>query len=322
MLTQRLIQEAAVFLKGKVRHSPIEYSPVLSEKIGVKVHFKLECLQVTGSFKIRGSFFALSRRREECRNGVATCSAGNHGKGIAYAARKLGIPATIFVPAGIEEAKYRAMIGMGSAVRKSEYTGFDDTEAWARQEAEKAGLPFISAYDDEDIMAGNGGTLAMEVLADVPEAKTFILPVGGGGLAGGFSYYMKACVPDASFIGCQHEASPALSLSLEQGEAVTTLPGIETLAGGLEGGIGETPFEVLQNHICHVALCSEKAIREGVLWMMVHHQYLIEPSSAVTIAACLSGTLPISDEPVVVVITGRNMSLNTLRTVLKRKPPL
>src|SRR5205085_4657465 len=118
-----------------------------------------------------------------------------------------------------------------------------------REAAERTGRPYVSAYDDELILAANGGTLAAEILEDCPDARTFLLPVGGGGLSGGFAFYAKTALPDCRIIGCQHALSPALALSLEKGEAVTRLPPVETTAGGLEGGIGRTGFGVRKERV-------------------------------------------------------------------------
>src|SRR6266498_5173936 len=165
-----LIDQAARFLEGRVRRTPVELSPALSERAGVPVWLKLECLQATGSFKLRGALFRLSLlSEEEKRAGIATCSAGNHGKAVAYAARSLGLIPTIYVPASVDESKYRAMVDLGAEVVRSEFPGYDETEQWALKEAARAGKVWISAFDDEAIMAGNGGTLGLEILEDAPQ---------------------------------------------------------------------------------------------------------------------------------------------------------
>jgi threonine dehydratase len=315
-MTER-IREAAAFLKGKIRRTPLEPSPKLSAMLGMPVWVKLELLQVTGSFKIRGAWFRLAQLSEtERARGILTCSAGNHGKGVAYAAKALGVGAVICVPKSVDRAKYEGMVALGAEVRVSEYPGYDDTEIWAREQAKAEGKPFISPFDEVDVMAGNGGTLAVEILEDAPEAGTFIVPVGGGGLAAGLAFHVKEKLARAVVIGCQHELSPGLKMSLEAGRAITRLPAIDTVAGGVEGGIGELPFEILRTRIDDVALVSEREIYTGMRWMMEQHQYLIEPSAAVTIAACVAGKVPKITSPAVVVISGRNVSLDVLRRVL------
>ena len=316
-LNIELIEEAARLLEGRVRRTPLEPSPALSERAGVPVHLKLECLQATGSFKLRGALFRLSRlSEEEKRAGIATCSAGNHGKAVAYAARALGLVPTIAVPSSVDESKYRAMVALGAEVLRSRFAGYDDTEVWAMGEAAKAGKVWISAFDDAAIMAGNGGSLAIEILEDLPQARAFVLPVGGGGLAAGLAYWVKARHPDARIVGCNHELSPALALSLSRGEAVTRLPAAQTSAGGIEGGIGKKPFEVLRSRVDRVALLSESELFEGVRFLLDVHQYVIEPSAAAAVAACLTGKAGQLDAPTVVVLTGRNVSLATLRRIL------
>jgi len=312
-----LVLEARRALEGRIRRTPIEPSAALSEIAGVPVSLKLESLQLTGSFKIRGAFFRLlTLSAEERPAGVVTCSAGNHGKAIAYVARELEIPATVYVPRSVDESKYEGIVALGAEVVRSDFDGFDETEALARAAAESGSRPYVSAYDDAMILAANGGTLAAEVLEDAPEARTFLLPVGGAGLSGGFAYYAKERLPAARIIGCQHALSPALAISLQRGEAVTRLPPVSTTAGGLEGGIGRTGFEVLKDRIDGVALLSEEDIFDAVRFMLSRHQYLIEPSSAVTVAAIRTGKAGALTSPAVAVISGRNVALSTLRRIL------
>jgi len=316
-LTVQLVLEARRALEGRVRRTPLEASPRLSEIAGVPVSLKLENLQLTGSFKIRGAFFKLARLSPADRQrGVVTCSAGNHGKAVAHVARELGVPAAIFVPRSVDESKYRGMLALGAEVVRSDFDGFDDTERLARAEAERSGRLYVSAYDDTEILAANGGTLAAEVLEDAPDARVFLVPVGGGGLSGGFAFFAKATLPESKMIGCQLEASPALPLSLERGEAVTSLPPVPTTAGGLEGGIGRTGFDILRTRVDGVALLTEEDVFEGVRFMLDAHQYLIEPSSAVTLSAILAGKAGRLDRPAVAVISGRNVALPTVRRIL------
>jgi threonine dehydratase len=164
-------------------------------------------------------------------------------------------------------------------------------------------------------MAANGGTIAAEVLETFPEAKSFLLPVVGGGLAGGFAYFARERDPSAAIIACQHEGSPGLALSLERGSAVTRLPAIETSAGGIEGGIGRLPFEVLRTRVDRVALLSEREIEDGVRWLLDRHQILVEPSAAVAISALLTGKAGTLAGPAAIVVTGRNVAYETIRRI-------
>ncbi len=314
---KHLIEQAAQYLKGKIRNTPTELSPKLSKLLGQSVYLKLENLQVTGSFKPRGALFYLSTLSSEDKNrGVAACSAGNHGLGVAYAAKKQHIPCTVFVPASVDQAKYDQLIELGAQVEKSAFAGYDDMAEWGAREAKKRGLALIPAYNDERIMASNGGTLAVEVLDQVPEATHFVLPIGGGGLPAGFAWHAKEKNPNAHITVCQLAACPAFKLSLEQDKAFTYMPATETLAGGLEGGLGAQCFEVLKTRVDGVALIAEEELKEAVCWMLKHHQYLIEPSAAVVIAACLHGYIA-PKGTTVIVLSGRNVGYSTLRDLLK-----
>jgi len=153
-------------------------------------------------------------------------------------------------------------------------------------------------------------------LEDAPDARVFVLPVGGGGLSAGFAVWAKHRLMDALIVGCQHELSPALKMSLAAGHAITRLPAVETMAGGVEGGIGARTFPILQPRIDGVALVSEAEIFDGVRWMLDRHQYLIEPTAAVTIAACLSGKIGKLSQPAAVVVCGRNVSMESLKKIL------
>jgi threonine dehydratase len=311
------IESAAEFLKGRIRRTPVEHSAALSEILGAPVWLKLESLQLTGSFKIRGAFFRLSKlTAQERRDGVVTCSAGNHGKAVAYAAHQANVRATICVPRSVDQSKLAGMIAKGADVRISEFDGYDDTETWAQALAHTERRTFLSAFDDYDIMAANGGTVAKEILEDAPDASRFVLPVGGGGLGAGFALWVKHRLPHAQIVACQHQLSPGLPKSIEAGRAITKLPAVETMAGGVEGGIGALTFEVLRPLIDHVALVSENEILETVRWMLANHQYLIEPTAAVALAACLAGKIPPSRQSTVVVITGRNVSTDSARKIL------
>ena len=222
------------------------------------------------------------------------------------------------MPRTVDEAKYRGMLALGADVVRADCPGYDETEALAREEAAQTGRTFVSAFDDFSIMAGNGGSLAVEVLEDVPAARTFVLPVGGGGLASGFAFYARERLP-----GGADRGMPARALA---GAAPLARPGrsrdrrfrrSRRRAAGVEGGMGALPFEVLRTRTDAVALLSEEEIFEGVRWLLQEHQYLVEPSAAVTVAACLTGKAGRLESPTVVVLSGRNVSLDTIRKILR-----
>lgn len=311
-----LIQEASSFLNERIRRTPVEFSADLSERLGVDVWFKLENMQVTGSFKVRGALFAMHKLKEAGLHRVSTCSAGNHGRGMAYAARTLGMEAVIYVPSSVDPVKMTGMQRDGATVIKSAFPGYDETEKWAKIQAAESGYPFLSAFDDPLVMAANGGSIAMEVAEQVPDATTFLMPVGGGGHAAGFAYWMKEKRPGASIVACQHRDSAALKASMEAGHAITEMPAIDTLAGGLEGGLGVNTFEILRDRVDDIRLVDEKALRSAMRWMVDHHQVIMEGSCAVALGAALAPEFPRPDGPVVIFISGRNISRSALAGVL------
>ncbi len=317
MLDLALIDEATHALRGLIRRTPMEASGGLADALGVPVTLKLECLQVTGSFKIRGAAFALARLTAAQRErGVASCSAGNHGKALAHAARALAVRCRIHVPRTVDAAKLDGMQRLGADVVVAPFDGYDETEIEARRDADERGLPFVSAFEGDAILAGNGGTLAAEIMEDAPDTRWIAVPVSGGGLAAGLVSYLAQRAPAVRVVACQHRDSASLARSLERGEAALALPPIETLAGGLEGGIGAENFAILRDRIARVATASEAQICDAVRWMIEAHQTLVEPSAAVTVAACLEGEIGTVEGPGVVVLSGRNVGLASVRTIL------
>jgi threonine dehydratase len=171
-------------------------------------------------------------------------------------------------------------------------------------------------------MAGNGGSLAAEILDQLPGTGSILFPVGGGGLGAGTASLVRQLKPGIKLIACQHRDSPALALSLEKGEAVTSLPAIETIAGGIEGGIGIKTFEILRDTIDDVILVSEDELKKSILWMLRHHQVLIEASAAAPVAACLYHKDIRITSPAVLVLTGRNISFQTLASIISEDHPI
>jgi threonine dehydratase len=309
---------ARTFLEGRIHRTPLEESEALSRRLGVPVYLKLEQLQRTGSFKLRGALFRLKNlSASERERGVATCSAGNHGWALAYAGRRLGVPVTVYVPHSVDPSKKAGIQDLGARVIETDFAGFDETEEFALREVDRIGLPYVSAFEDPDVMLGNGATIAAEILEDLPDAETFVTPVGGGGLAAGLCLYLAAQRPPFSLVAAQLAACPALRLSLERGAAVTRMPAIDTLAGGLEGGIGRRTFEVIRQYVNDLALVTESELLAAVRWFFENSHHVVEPSGAAGLAACLKTPAPDWNGPVVVVLTGRNLAASRLRQILQ-----
>jgi threonine dehydratase len=316
------IKEASDFIKTFIWETPLEESAALSSGFQSQYFLKLENLQRTGSFKLRGALFKLGKLKAEGTNSVITCSAGNHGWALAWAGRQFDCRVEVFVPSSADESKCLGISALGAKVIKCPTPGYDDAEKIAIDAAKSRNIPFISPYDDYQVMAGNGGSLAAEILDQLPGTGSIFFPVGGGGLGAGIASYIKRKNPGIKLIGCQHIDSPALALSLERGHAVTTLPAIQTIAGGIEGGIGIKTFEILRDTIDQIVLVSEDELKKSILWMLKNHQHLVEASGAAAVAACLFHRDDSIPSPSVLILTGRNISFSTLTSVIEEMSPV
>ncbi len=311
------IEEAQGRVQGVILHTPLVYSDSLSRASGRKVFLKLENLQTTGSFKLRGALNRLKLLKER-REGdkVVAASAGNHAQGVAFAAAYLKIPAIIVMPQGASISKQLATRGYGAELILH---GQDLTEALARaRELEAEGYTFIHPYDDPEVMAGQG-TLGLEILKDLPEVDTVVLPVGGGGLAAGASLALKELKPEVRVIGVQAAQVPSLKVALEQG-APTPVPARATLADGIQVPlIGRYPFPLLKKYLSEVVLVSETEIAQALLLLLEGKKVLAEGAGAVATAAFL-GPLQNRDlgKQVVLVVSGGNIDIPLLERVVPR----
>ena len=290
-----------------------------------RVWAAVETLQLTGSFKIRGAVLAIERRLAELRGEqvasgeppvVIAASAGNHGIGVAYAARHLGVHAEIVVPRGAARTKVKKIQAAGAKVIEASGEGYDAAEAQAIALAEARGAPFLSPYDDLDVLIGNGGSLGFEIarsLGKVPELVH--CPIGGGGLAAGLASALAFESGEGRrdiVVPVQSEASCAFARSLAADAAVTTLPPAETLADGLEGGISERAYERARVFIDRAAVCTEVEIEQAMRFAAHELGLVVEGSAAVALVPALVEDPPpdvgLADgADVVIVLTGRNV---------------
>jgi threonine dehydratase len=301
------VRAAAERIRPYVVRTPVEQSADLSELCGVEVWLKFECFQTTGSFKLRGALNALLQlTAQDKQSGVVTASAGNHGLGVARAASMLGIHATVVVPETASQVKVDALRRSGADLLLIGPT-YDDAEAAALRLAQGRGLPFISAYNDPAVVAG-GGTIALEILDDLPATRALVVPAGGGGLIGGIGVAAHGLDPTLTVSGAQSVASPALHAALAAGRIVP-VDVQPSLADGLAGNIEDNSitFDLLEQHVREIALVEEPDIAAAMRWLLEHEHVLVEGSAAVGVAALL-GRLIRPDGPVVAVLTGRNVS--------------
>jgi len=296
-----------------VQRTPLEHSGRLSAASGAEVSLKLECFQVTGSFKLRGALNALLSLDEAARQrGVVTASAGNHGLGVARAANLTGVRATVVVPDAASAAKVDLLRQTGCELILFG-PDYDAAEVHAISLANRSERTFVSAYDDPAVVAG-GGTIALEVLESAPETEVLIVPAGGGGLISGVALAAKCLRPGIQVIGAQSTASPALHAALAAGKRVPVTVE-ESLADGLSGNIatGSITLDLARRYVDEVVLVSEAEIAAAMRDVLEHEHVLIEGSAAVTVAAIQSGRLPVAGLRVVLVLTGRNVAPSVLR---------
>jgi threonine dehydratase len=284
---------------------------------GTDLRLKLECWQPTGSFKVRGALHLLSTLGDgERRRGVVAASAGNHALGVAWAASRLGgsLKATVFVPRTAPRSKVEKLRRYPVEVRETGET-YDDAVEAARAFEKETGAVFVHAYEDLRTAAGQG-TVGLEVLAECPEVKTVLVPVGGGGLITGLATAVKARAPDARVIAVQPDASPALRESLRLGRPLLTYPAGPTLADGLAGGIGEIVFRH-RDLVDEVVVVSEEEIEDAIVALVASDQVVAEASGAVGVAALRAGKVAGAGYgPVVAVITGGNLDAPVLARLL------
>ena len=314
MLKLQEVYEARRRVQGWARRTPMERSAPLGGLCGGEVWLKLENYQVTGSFKIRGAANKmLSLTDDERRRGVVTASSGNHAQGVGYAARELGVRATVVVPELTPSVKVDAIRGYGVdlIVEGREYM---DSERIARRMEKERGMTFVSAYNDLDIVKGQA-TVGLEMVEDGPDLEAVLVPVGGGGLASGVASVFKAAT-NARVIGVQTAASPVMHECVKEGR-IHDVPLGDTYAEGLHGGIeeGSITFELCGDLVDQWIVVEEEAVLGAVGFMLHRHHMLVEGAAAVGPAAIMSNPRLFKGMRVGVVISGGNLSMETLRMV-------
>lgn len=309
------VLQAGKQLKGVIRQTPLVRCAELSAKTAGHVYLKAECLQVTGSFKLRGAYYRVScLDGSQKSRGIVTASAGNHAQGVGFAAARFGIPGRIYVPRIIPANKLRAIRTYPlEVVVQGEL--YDEAHAAALEDAHKAGRVFVPAFEDPLIMAGQG-TLGLEIMEALPDLDAVLIPVGGGGLICGMAAAMKTVNPAVEIIGCQSKASCAMARSLEENRAYTTFPSAETIAEGLEGGVSELTFQLGRKLIDRIVLVEEDEIRSAIRFLLREHRRVVEGAGAVGVAAILSGRWSEPGRKVGVVLSGGNLDYELLREIV------
>jgi len=300
------------------RQTPLEYSHSVSAATDADVHLKLETFQRTGSFKIRGAANRIRTLTEEERDaGVVTASAGNHAQGVALAASRSDVDPTVVMPEFAPISKTQATESYGARV-VHHGVDYEAAQTRAREIEAAEGRTYVDAFDDPLVMAGQG-TIGLEILEALPEVETVLVPVGGGGLISGIATVIAARSPDTRVIGVQAEGAASAKQSLETGE-IAALGGVNTIADGIATRqVGEQPFEIIQEHVEEVVTVSDSEIARAVTFLLERSKTLVEGAGAVGLAALLEDRFEFREgETVVPVLSGGNIDLNLLTTVVLR----
>ncbi len=302
-----------------IRETPVEESPLLSRRGGGRAFLKLENYQVTGSFKARGAMNRLlAMDEDERRRGFVTASSGNHGAAVAYAQQRIGGEGLIVVPEDASPTKVEAIRARGAEVVQH---GADCViaERWARAEAERRGVAYVSPYNDPRVVAGQG-TIGFELARQLERIDTIYVSVGGGGLISGIAGYLKAQNPDLEVVGTSPRNSAVLYESLKAGE-ILDLKSLPTLSDGTAGGVeaGTITFEPCRELIDRFLLVEEEEIAAGMRLVAEHHHMMVEGAAGVAVAAYLKDRERRTEGTAVVVLCGANVSLEVFRRVLGKE---
>ncbi|HEY1851828.1 MAG TPA: threonine ammonia-lyase [Candidatus Binataceae bacterium] len=309
------IEHARRCLEGVIKPTPLMRSETLDRMLAAEVYLKLENLQKTGSFKIRGAYNRIAALTPaEAARGVVAASAGNHGQALAYAATRAGINATIVMPTTAAIAKVDATRSYGQAV-VLEGVDYQAARIAAQDLRERTGAIFIDAYDDAHVIAGQG-TIGLEI-ADEIEPDVVIVPVGGGGLIAGIAVAISARAPHAEVVGAEAAGSPQLSLSLAAGAPTPCASPVDTIADGLATGrIGQIPFGLIRERVRRVVTVDDFEIGGALLLMLERMKLLAEGAGATALAAAFKIKAELAGRRVVICISGGNIDINLLDRII------
>jgi threonine dehydratase len=298
-------RRARTVIAGHILRTPLVSSHSLGERIGAEAFLKLENLQRTGSFKVRGAVYAMSRLSPAARaGGVVTMSAGNAAQAIAYAGRAQGVRVTVVMPETAPKTKIAATRGYGAEIRFAP----EMTQLLPMvQELQTQGLHFLHPFDDDDVIAGHA-SLGLEIVEDVPDVGLVVVPVGGGGLISGVALGVKAMWPGARIVGVEPEGAPAVRKALDAGHPVR-LESVKTVADGLAAPFaGERNLEIIARDVDDVVLISDDVILDGLRFLVARARIVPEPAGAAAVGALLSGAVKAKPgERVVAIVSGGNV---------------
>ena len=315
MLKLDKVYQAAYTLKEVARKTDLIYAKNLSKES--EIYLKTENLQMTGSFKLRGAYYKISRLTDEQKKaGIIACSAGNHAQGVALAATKMGIKSVVCMPDGAPISKVEATKSLGAEVKLVPGT-YDDAYEEAIRLQKETGATFIHPFDDDEVIAGQG-TIGLEILEQIEDVDAIVVPIGGGGLIAGVAYVVKHLRPEVKIYGVQAERASAMVESRKAGQTIT-LPTVSTFADGIAvKHPGTTTFEIISKYVDDIVTVSEDEIATAILTLIEKQKLIAEGAGAVSVAAAMFDKLPIKGKKTVCLVSGGNIDVNILSRVITR----
>lgn len=313
------IVKAQELLSGIIRRTPLQTSRTFSGLAGTNLFLKLECLQVTGSFKVRGAFVKISRlSHKQTGYGVIAASAGNHAQGVAYAAMIKKIPCTIVMPENASPAKVAATRSYGAKVIRRG-ANYDDAWEATQQIAKSEGSTIVHAFDDPDVIAGQG-TIGLELLEDLPDVDRIYVPIGGGGLAAGVAIAVKSRKPNVKIIGIESTAFPAMKESLAKGSLQCTKHGYSIADGIAVKQPGELTHQIVSKYLDDIVLIDDTSIVKTMFLMMERAKLVVEPAGAASLAYLLSNGSYVGSrkDKVVTILSGGNVDMYLLGQIVAK----
>ena len=315
MLTIDKVYQARDVLKDVARKTDVIYAPKL--KAGLDLYLKTENLQTTGSFKVRGAYYKMAQlSAEEKSRGVVACSAGNHAQGVALAAQKSGIKAVICLPSGAPISKIEATKSYGAEVCLVDGV-YDDAYQKALQLRDEMGYAFLHPFNDEDVIAGQG-TIALELVEQLPEFDVVLVPIGGGGLISGIAYTLKTLKPNVKIVGVEALGAPSMKNSVDHG-MIETLSSVSTIADGIAvKQPGDLTYDFCQKYVDEIVTVTEDEISAAILALMERQKLVAEGAGAVAVAAAMFDKVDLTGKKAVCVVSGGNIDVTILSRVIKR----
>lgn len=315
MISMELLRDARCVLSPVINLTPM--IPAKGFVPDCRFYLKADCLQKTGAFKLRGAYYKLSTLTdEEKARGVIACSAGNHAQGVAFAARDMGIPATICIPAGAPLSKIEATRSYGANVVLVPGV-YDDAHAEAVRLRDEQGLTFIHPFDDERVMAGQG-TIGLEIAEQLPDVDVVLVPIGGGGLIAGVASALRQLKPACRIIGVQAAGAASMADSLRAGH-ILTLPEVHTVADGIQVKTpGEKTFAICREAVDEVVTVGEAEIASAILTVLERQKLMVEGAGAVGVAAAMYGELDLRGKTVCALLSGGNLDVTMLERIITR----